>query len=299
MIEPALKVLRYVWTHPGNRGARSAALLRAVRWQLRKRATGRHLDLPVFGGLTLRCYPDSASASSVIYGGGLPDYNEMTFIKRYLRPGDSFIDVGANIGVYTLLAASVVGPNGSVEAFEPGSGALTRLRENVAINRLGHVRIHPVAASNRAGTIAFETARDTKNRMASGCDGVAGKTDEVQCVTLDSMLHGRRFAMGKIDIEGAEPLALEGASAMLGELNPPVWMLEINGLLEAYGYTEKRLAAWLEERGYRLALFDAGTMTLSPVHEPWKLSSNSIAVAASRWEEVVSRIASAPTGSYA
>lgn len=284
------KVLEFVWSHPANRGARGEAVLRAIRWQIRKRLTRRHFDLRVFGGLTLRCYPNSILASSMIYAGGLPDYHEMNFIRRYLRPGEGFIDIGANIGVYTLLAASIVGNEGRVESFEPGPEALGRLRENVAINRLSQVTIHSFAVGDCIGKIRFQCGGDATNRMASANNVLHGNNMEVQCVTLDGMFKDRTFSMGKIDIEGAEPLALIGASEMIRSLNPPVWMLEINGLLNSYGYSEKQLAAWLAERGYRLALFDANALSLTPSNEPWKTSGNSIAVAESKWDEVVSRV---------
>ena len=67
----------------------------------------------------IRCYPNSSSASKIIYFSAFPDFYEMGFMKDYLRPGDNFIDGGANIGLYTILAASLVGNNGKVVAFEP------------------------------------------------------------------------------------------------------------------------------------------------------------------------------------
>ena len=78
--------------------------------------------------MTLRCYPDSPSASAMIYCHDSPDFHEMNFIRRYLRAGDTFLDIGANIGVYSLLAASRVGPSGRVVAFEPAKQASKKNR---------------------------------------------------------------------------------------------------------------------------------------------------------------------------
>ena len=100
----SLEVLKYIWTHPANRGRRLRAVGRSLGWQCTKRLTGHSRDIRVFGDLRLRCYPDSCGAGIMIYTNGWYDYDDMHFVHRYLRPGDAVIDVGANIGVYTLLS---------------------------------------------------------------------------------------------------------------------------------------------------------------------------------------------------
>jgi predicted methyltransferase len=93
------------------------------------------MEVSAYGDTSLLCYPRSNSASNVIYFTPYYDYDEMHFLQRYLRPGDVVIDAGANIGTYTLLAATCVGPTGQVIAFEPAPVAFARLRENVARKR--------------------------------------------------------------------------------------------------------------------------------------------------------------------
>lgn len=158
-------VLAFIWNHPANRGRRAFAVGRAVAWQMFKRVTGRHWDIRIADGVALRCYPDSRSASSALYTGGRPDYHEMEFMAHFLRPGDGFVDVGANIGVYALLAASFVGQDGRVDAFEPVPIAFDRLRENVALNGLGQVHAHQVALGASAGTARITVRHDTMNRI--------------------------------------------------------------------------------------------------------------------------------------
>src|SRR4029079_6403356 len=130
----ALNLTRLIWGHPANRGRRVRAVSLFVGWQFYKRLLRRPIDVTERGGLRFKCYPDSQDAGRMIYFNRLPDPAEMTFIKRYLRPGDAFIDAGANVGIYTLFAAQLVGPSGSVIAFEPDPGAADRLRENVDRN---------------------------------------------------------------------------------------------------------------------------------------------------------------------
>ena len=273
-----LSVLGYIWRHPANRGRRLRAVARAVWWQLLKRLLPAPRDIRVFGGLILRCYPNSPSASLVIYGNESPDYHEMHFMRRYLRAGDAVLDVGANIGVYSLLAASCVGPSGRVLAFEPGPEAHRRLTENLRINQLETVQVHACALGDRCGVVNFLNQCDTTNRMQTEAD--TGKSvASVAVARLDNIVE-EKCAMGKMDIEGAEPIALRGAERMLKGANPPVWLLEINGALHAFGFTESTFADWLSGQGYDLGLYDADRHEFCFSHpRPWELSPNVFAVA--------------------
>lgn len=282
-------VVAYIWKHPANEGVRARRLVRAAGWQIYKRVTGRAHDVPLYGGIKLRCYPGSPSASAALYSGGYPDWAEMTFMRHYLRPGDGFVDVGANIGVYTLLAASLVGPRGRVASFEPGPTTVARLRENVQLNGLGIVQVYPHAVADRAGTVRFDASTSTTARVVA--DGAAAPAAvEVPSVRLDDVLVGGSWAMGKMDIEGAEPLALRGAERLLGEMNPPVWLLEVNGLLRRYGSSEAELWAWLSERGWDLVVYDPARRLLCDCEEPSVGHGNVIAVARAARERVSARL---------
>jgi FkbM family methyltransferase len=213
----------------------------------------------------------------------------MGFMRRYLRQGDAFIDGGANIGVYALLAASLVTSHGRVDAFEPAPKALARLRENVAINALTQVFVHPVALGASAGLVSFLRDCDTTNRIRTDADVEAVVVD-VPCARLDEVVGGRRYAMGKLDLEGAELLALQGAERMLASANPPVWLLELNGSLHAYGLREAQFADWLRCRGYDLALYDADHGELRFEPEPWSEMANVLAVARAVRNEVLEKL---------
>src|SRR5436190_1444918 len=104
--------------HPANRSHVTRALARAIGWQLYKRTLRVPFETTVYGALKFRCYPDSEEPGRLFYYGGLPDYDEMLFMMRYLRPGDSVIDAGAHHGLYTLLAAALVRKTGHVDAIE-------------------------------------------------------------------------------------------------------------------------------------------------------------------------------------
>lgn len=272
-----LSVLKYIWNHRANHNRRLTVIIYGIAWQFYKRITGRHFDINIFNNIKIRCYPNSTSASSLIYCSGMPDFHEMRFIKDYLREGDGFIDVGANIGVYTLLAASLVGSSGRVDSFEPGKVAFKRLQENIELNNLSQVHLHSIALGEVSGRVNFLCEQDTTNRIINESD-LNEKFITVQSERLDNILSMENYSMGKIDIEGAELLALRGATRMLSEHNPPVWLLELNGALHSFGFSEQEFSDWLCNQGYDLALYDSDKRIMTYELKPWLKSENVFAI---------------------
>ena len=291
----AATLAKLIWDHPANRGRKVRALAGSVAWQCYKRTIARPVDLKVFGDLKFRCYPDSHEASRLIYFSGFPDPTEMVFLKRYLRPGDGAIDAGANVGLYTLYLASLVGPDGHVLAFEPDQVSGDRLRENVAINRLDNVTVRVAAVSDFAGTADFTAGVDIANCFSDLKEFGEGR-QQVEVVTLDSEVHGP-YAVCKMDVEGAEPAALRGAERLLTEANPPVWLLELTErTLKRSGSSVEALRQWLLERGYQLWDYDADANALGewePRPRRPGFVGDAIAVADRKLEDVRSRLASA------
>ena len=227
---------------------------------------------------------------------GWKDWFEMGFVKHYLRPGDNFLDVGANIGFYSLLASTLIGSTGTVDAFEPTPSTALRLQENLDLNGINCVLVHQAAVGNAAGIVRFHEERDDSlNRMRTGNDSDAGDI-EVHCVRLADVVGDRQYALGKMDIEGAELAALEGAEPMLAKQNPPVWLLEVNENLEYYGYTESELWGWLTSRGYDIAVYNSDTRDVQFCDENWlcqlNRSDNVLAIARTQREFVIDRITS-------
>jgi FkbM family methyltransferase len=286
----ARRILRAVWDHPANRGAKSRAVLRAGLWQLYKHIARRPLTVRAFGSTRLRCYPDSTYASNRFYFSEWVDFTEMRFISRYLRPGDGFIDGGANIGMYTLLAASLVGATGRVETFEPFPLSVERLRENVSFNRLDNVTIHPVAISDTAGTSSFLADVDVSNRIAPILEA-GQETIDVATDTLDDVLdQTRSYSMAKLDVEGAELLALRGAQGLLASGNPPVWQLELNErLLERQGGSRAELILMLRDYGFDCIAYDVESARLEVAPE-WPRYGNVLVVQLNALQEIRARV---------
>lgn len=244
-LRQGLQVVRYVWSHPANRGHRISALVRAVIFQVRGRLGKRTRTRVGRGG---RMWADlhHAAASKVVYSNP-PDWNEMQAWGRILRAGDLFVDVGANVGTYALWAADC---GAVVIAVEPDPGAAALLRENVALNAFP-ITVVEAALGAVSGTILLTKGNDTMNHVLVAAAGTGGR--EVQAQTLDEILGGRAVTGVKIDVEGAERMVLEGARASLAAGRISVLQLEWNSVSESVlGEDRAPVAAIFAQYGYTL-----------------------------------------------
>jgi FkbM family methyltransferase len=152
---------------------------------------------------------------------GLQEFADMMLPLHFLRESDLFFDIGANVGVYTVLASGVCRAN--TWAFEPDPVTARHLRRNIALNKLGTlVRVFECALGQEQGEIAFTVGLDTVNRIASSNDEKVRMTRLEQ---LDSLVGDAIPSMIKIDVEGAEEGVLLGANALLA--NPGLKVVEL------------------------------------------------------------------------
>lgn len=203
------RTLRFITRHPMTCQAPWAAVGRFVTWQVRSRLREEVIHDWV-GGARLAVRRGMTGATGNIYC-GLHEYVDMSFVLHALRPGDLFVDIGANVGSYTVLAAAVAGAQ--VVAFEPDPDTFRALQRNVEINGLeGRVEVHPIALGAQAGTGWLTRGLDSMNHVVHQ----GGSTHQpVKIETLDTVLAGRVPTLIKMDVEGYEPQVLAGAQATL------------------------------------------------------------------------------------
>lgn len=150
----------------------------------------------------------------------------MEFLERFLRPRDVFIDAGANIGAYTIFAAGLVGTEGRIHSLEAAPSLVNKLRMNVRLNDLESVvTVHPVAVGDRVGHVRFRTGSDVSNSIFVDSD-MPSSTTEVEMVPLDVAVDGP-VALLKLDVEGAELMALTGFREHMTASAAPVVLIEI------------------------------------------------------------------------
>lgn len=181
---------------------------------------------------------------------------DIELAKKLLSPGDVFVDGGANVGLFALAAAAEVGAAGKVIAFEPAREVRLRLTQNVALNWLAQVEVLPFALSSAPGEAAFQTfdlAGAGLNHLGPSQEK-SGTIEVVKLTTLDAAIGAtdrRRLRVLKLDLEGAEHAALQGASEILREVRPHI-IIEIEAAhLGRLGSSVAEVAALLESHGYQ------------------------------------------------
>ena len=142
---------------------------------------------------------------------------ESRLVARLLKPGDVFLDLGANIGYYTLLAARACGPGGAVFAFEPEPGNFRLLLRNLELNGIRNVTAVNAAADAATGRTALFLSEDNQgdHRIYAG-DGRSAPV-EVPAVALDDWFAGRdtRIDLVKMDTQGSEARIIDGMAGLI------------------------------------------------------------------------------------
>lgn len=254
-----LDLIRYVTGHPLNRGRRLAALARVFRWQCASRLFPGVVALPFVDDTHLFARRGMTGATGNWYC-GLHEVHEMAFVLHVLRPDDLFVDVGANVGSYTVLASGAA--KAETVAVEPVPATFRALRRNVLLNEIdGRVRLCHVGLADEGGVLRFSAALDTMNHVLG--PGEDGPAVEVPVVRLDDLLEGRVPAVIKIDVEGYERFVLEGAARTLAAPDLLAVSMETNESGRLYGVRDAEIVSLVESHGFARHRYDALSRTLS------------------------------------
>ncbi|PYQ93674.1 MAG: hypothetical protein DMF96_29065 [Acidobacteria bacterium] len=190
---------------------------------------------------------------------GQYEQDEVRFVRRVVGEGDSTIDVGGHIGFFTMQMAAMVGPAGRVYAFEPLDANADLFERSIAENRFGdRVLFHRAAAGTTSGTATLTFPSETLNSggaylLRDGSAPLAGnQSKNVPLVALDALEIRRPVRFIKIDVEGAEPQVIRGASRLVKD-DRPVILSELHPtqLERASGMTADQFLAEMHALGYR------------------------------------------------
>ena len=185
-------------------------------------------------------------------------------MKRLLREGDVFYDIGANAGYFTLIGARLVGSRGAVVAFEPVSTNVETLRRHLVWNRVRNATVVAAAVANADGEVDFIASRNSEmghlaNAMSD--DAAGGRATRVPSVTIDALVADGRIPppdVLKLDVEGAELMVLEGSRETLRRYRPRV-------LVELHTPEMDRLCPRiLDDLGFRIEPFDTWPGSSTP-----------------------------------
>jgi FkbM family methyltransferase len=250
-----IDVPRYIWYHPSNRGSRLRHLAQGIRFQLRGRLLRRRTIVPI--GQRSRIYAELHRTASSRAAYANPPDTEMRVWMRWLRAGDLFVDVGANVGIYSIVAAEA---GARVIAVEPDPETRHRITENAELNHYD-VSLLAGALSDQPGVGAFTVGLDCVNHLAEASNG---QTRQVTVYTLDDLLGSGRARGVKIDVEGAEDLVIRGAEHALTEHRIDLLQVEWAAVGGRTDHPQRSVARALEAHGYRL-WHDDGAGRLMPL----------------------------------
>jgi FkbM family methyltransferase len=189
------------------------------------------------------------------------EINEIHFIERFLKKGDVFIDIGANFGLYTILAASKAGTTGKVIAFEPGTLNFNKLKKNVLYNsQFKNIDIYNLGLSNQNSELDLKLGGQGYDAWSSYGQPSMGEeitTEKTIVRTLDDFLseksYNRKIDLMKIDVEGWEKKVLLGAKNTLNKDDAPVLLIEFNDKnTKPNGYQANKIYDLLLDHGYKI-----------------------------------------------
>lgn len=192
---------------------------------------------------------------------GTYERGTLHFMKKYLKDNQTFVDLGANIGVHAMFASKLVGQEGRVIAFEPSANTRKILLENVQLNHCINIEVLSYAIGNSEEyVVLYKAANETKGEVSLlepvNFNTQTAQTEIVSLSKLDSVLNNERVDMLKIDIEGFELKALKGAHHLIKQ--KPILIIECTSATENDFYNRVDLYNYLLSLNYTVFKLKGG-----------------------------------------
>lgn len=280
-LPPFAKSLLMIYHHPEV--PTLSGWSRWAHWKLLERLGGFPRLVPFSESMILA--ERGCNVSKLIHSCGLYDLAPMRLMQTLLQPGDQMLDIGANIGSYSILAAECVGQNGRVVAMEPSPTAAMRWQRNQQLNNLETMTLLQAAAVAEAGKVTMaDDDGNANNRIGDGELEVDGRRVDT---VLDALQVTPRVV--KIDVEGYEYGVLAGFGDQLDPTTINYIQFEANGLSETTSTPLADSLALLNQRGFTVfELADELPLVLRPFAgtTPFSLTGNLFAVSPQGCQEL-------------
>ncbi|RYZ21625.1 MAG: FkbM family methyltransferase [Chitinophagaceae bacterium] len=229
----------FLHRHPVAQKNLLRAYYRFFSWQLQSRLWSDKLFVvPFVERTSFYAKRKLTGVTGSIYT-GLQDFEEMAFLLHFLREEDQFFDIGANVGIYSVLAAGV--RKCKTLAFEPNAATFEILQKNIQLNQSATlVQCENKGVGSKIATLRFTLDGDTTNHVVSHAEkGVPFADNSI--VPLDQYSNEWQPNLIKIDVEGFETEVINGAPGILRQQNLKAILIELNGSGGRYGFDEEDL----------------------------------------------------------
>ncbi|HEX4127232.1 MAG TPA: FkbM family methyltransferase [Acidimicrobiales bacterium] len=215
------------------------------------------------GGVDLLCDAADAAVTPGLLSGEYEVHLSAVF-EKYCTTGMTVIDVGANIGYYSLLASRLVGPSGRVIALEPNSENCRLLLSSLRLNDITNVQLLPVAADTSTGWAYYSTHVGSNGGLIEGGELLSRPGTVVPTFRLDELVDGRVDLL-KMDVEGAEGRVVRGATRII-ERDRPIVTSELKDemLRRVSDGTVAEYLGYFEKLGYSVSLLEKASATEKP-----------------------------------
>lgn len=240
-----LKTLKTVLNHPLNKNQKTKAFFTLIKRAILIRLHKYPIVYPFLNDTFLVVEKGMSSAELQIYC-TLYDYDEMLLMLHFLREEDNFVDVGANIGVYSVLASGVA--KAKSYSFEPIPSTFSRLKRNINYNNLNQkVKLFNNGVGDKNESLFFTNLLDAVNHVVKQ---ESEQTLKVDVNTLDYFLEGNSAHFLKVDVEGFEAHVLKGAIQTIKNRDLKIVLIETNGLTSQYEFSDNFIHNTLIENGF-------------------------------------------------
>ena len=284
-----LSSLKFITNHPLNRHDKLKSLLRLAKWQIGSRLVPGAVVFDWIDGAQFLVRNGETGLTGNVYT-GLHEFADMAFLLHVLRTEDLFVDAGANLGSYTILACSSVGAN--AYTIEPVPATFEKLTANIRLNQLEtQVKCLNVALGHEAATMNITNDLDTTNHLLAKAE-YCENTTSVDVSTLDVILGSEHPTLMKIDVEGYETPVLEGAEETLRKQSLQAVIMELNGSGERYGFDETHAMEMMFDNGFKTYSYDPIDRTLVNLQNKNLESGNTIFIRDEAF--VIDRLKSSP-----
>jgi FkbM family methyltransferase len=231
-----INTLNFITRHPLNEHRKLKSVRRWLTWQIGSRLVPGPVAVNFVNDTVLLIAPSMTGATGNIYT-GLHEFNDMSFVLHLLRPAEVFVDVGANVGAYTVLAGGI---GARCISFEPVESSFKQLMLNVHLNGIhASVDARNLGIGSQKGTLKFTQELDALNHVVVGSETIGVSIKDVEVDTLDHVVAESQPILIKIDVEGFETEVVVGAENVLSKTLLLAVIMELNGSGRRYGYDEE------------------------------------------------------------
>ena len=242
-----LNLIKTILTHPLNRGQQFQALLRYVQWQIGSRLVPGDILYRWVNNTLVIVRPGEHGFTQNIYW-GLQEFEDMAYVLHVVNSEDIFVDIGANIGPYTILACAAKRARGY--CFEPVPSTFERLLNNLRINDLlDSVQAYNMGLGNKDGELLFTLGLNTSNHVLAPNEK-GQDTLRVKVRPLDMVITDTFPTIIKVDVEGYEMSILQGMPHILENPALHSMIVELNGHGERYGFSDNDIIQKMSDFGF-------------------------------------------------